>query len=250
MSHIISICLRKGGSGKTTTAVNLATALQQKGHKTLLVDLDDQANATMCVGINPFVLTHAVDTLFTDIAVRPQDVITMTEFGLAVLPARQALEQVAAGMNARSLGTLKPIMDAISPDFEYIIIDTPPSHSYLSLSALFASNFALIPLQTHYLAMDGLTRIMEDIRGIQNGLNPKLQVLGIVPCMVQSSTNVAKMILTKVRDDYADLVLPIEVKYSIKFVEASLLGQPAVIYASESAQEYVSLAEVVYAKTK
>lgn len=255
MATIISVPLRKGGSGKTTTAVNVATGLQIRGYRVLLVDLDDQANATMCVGINPFALKHSVGTLLTDIAVQPHDVIVTTDFGLSVLPATQELENVAAGMTATSVYALKPIFETLANDYDYIIVDTQPGHSYLSLSALVASNYALIPLQAHYLAMEGLARIIEDIHRVQHGdipnswrgPNPYLRVLGIVPCMVQQNTNVSQLVIDKVRSDYPDLVLPIEIKLSISFVNVSLEGKPLVIADPKhpGARAYMDLVDIL-----
>jgi chromosome partitioning protein len=237
MAKIISVPLRKGGSGKTTTAVNVASGLHRLGRRVLLVDLDDQANATMCVGINPFSLERSISTLFTDIAVRPQDVVVPTDFGLSVLPATQDLENVAAGMTATSVHALKPILQDLADDYDYIIIDTQPGHSFLSLSGLVASGYALIPLQAHYLAMEGLARIMNDIQKVQHGdvadswrgPNPYLRILGIVPCMVQQNTNVSQLVIEKTRSDYPGLVLPIEIRLSVNFVNASLEGTPLII---------------------
>lgn len=250
MSKIITVSIRKGGGGKTTTAVNIASALQVKGYKTLLVDLEHTANATISVGIDPYDLKGSINTLFTDIEATPQDVIVKTEYGLSVLPATEDLEQTEAGMTATSIGILKPILTAVRDEYDYIIIDTPPGKSYLSISALVASDAVLIPLQTHYLALRGLSRILDDIAKVKKGLNPQLQNLGIVPVMVQPTTNIARTILEKVRSEYKELVLPIEIKYSVKHAEASLVGQPLVIYMprEDGAQEYFKLAEMIYAK--
>jgi chromosome partitioning protein len=256
MTWIVSIPLRKGGSGKTTTAVNLAAGLMKRGRRTLLVDLDDQANASMCVGVNPFSLERSVSTLLTDIAVKPRDVVVQTEFGLSVLPATQDLEEVAAGMNATSIFALKPILSDLASDYDYIIVDTQPGHSYLSLSALVASDYALIPLQAHYLAMEGLARIMDDIQKVQHGdvpgssrgPNPGLRVLGIVPCMVQPNTNIARLVVEQAKRDYPDLVLSdIEVRLSVSFVNASLDGVPLVISDPTlgGARAYMSLVDLV-----
>ena len=251
MSHVISIALRKGGSGKTTTAVNLASALQLQGQKTLLIDVEHTANATISVGIDPFTLPASINTLFTDVDAQPQDVLVTTAYGLTVLPATEDLEQTEAGMTAMHIGLLKPIVEALRDSFDFIIIDTPPGKSYLSLSALVASDSVLIPLQTHYLAMQGLVRILDDVHKVRKGLNPHLEILGILPTMVQPNTNIARTVLTHVREQYQDLVLPLEIKYSVKHAEASLIGQPIVLYSPthEGAKEYFQLAEVVYGKT-
>ena len=194
MSKILTVAIRKGESGKTTTAVNVASALQLTGHRTLLVDLDQSAYATMHVGINPYTLTRSMHTLFTDFTASPESVLQVTSFGLSVLPVTGALEDIEAGMKASQIGALKPILSAVADQFEYIVIDTPPSHIYLSLSALVASDYVLIPLEPHYLAMDGLAKILNDIDQVKRGLNPKLTLLGIVPVKVQERTNIAQMI--------------------------------------------------------
>jgi chromosome partitioning protein len=247
MANVFCVCLRKGGSGKTTTSVNLAAGLHMRGRRVLLIDLDDQANATMCVGINPFDLTSSVSTLFTDISANPQDVMVQTNFGFSVLPASQDLERVAAGMTAQSIGSLRPIVEALDNDFDDIIIDTQPGHSYLSLSALVASQWAIIPLQTHYLALEGVARIMEDITKVQNGLNKSLSVMGIVPVMVQPNTNMSQLVLSQARENYSDLLLPINIRLSVKFVNASLEGVPLIISDPKhpGSREYMALVDFI-----
>lgn len=251
MATVITVCLRKGGAGKTTTAVNLAAFLSRSGRKVLLIDLDDQANATMCVGLNPFDVGVSIDTLFTDINARVEDAIKPTDFGLFVIAATPALERVGAGMNASSIGSLRPIIEAIADDYEYIIIDTQPGHSYLSLSALVAADYALIPLQAHYLAMEGLARILEDINAVKNGLNPHLEVLGIVPVMVQG-TKISSGVIDKVKSDYPEWVLPIEVRASVQFVNSTLEGIPLVVSMPNhvGSLEYKKLAEYVVEKVE
>src|SRR5712692_1938655 len=108
MSKVISIAIRKGGVGKTTSAVNIATALHLKGYKTLLIDLEHTANATISVGIDPFTLSSSINTLFTNVDAQPQDVLVKTAYGLTVLPATEDLEQTEAGMTATHIGLLKP----------------------------------------------------------------------------------------------------------------------------------------------
>jgi chromosome partitioning protein len=254
MAFIISIALRKGGSGKTTTATNLAAGLVKCGRKVLLVDMDDQANASMCVGINPFGLKCSISTLFTDIHMRPEEAIVQTDFGLCVLPATQDLEDVGAGMKATSIKELRNILAPIRANFDYIIIDTQPGHSYLSLSALVASDYVLIPLQAHYLALEGLARILNDVDqvkhgdiiGSNRGHNVDLKVLGILPCMVQNTT-ISRAVVDKAKEDYPTMVLSMEIKLAIKFVNTSLEGSPMVIShpTSSGALEYIQLVEYV-----
>ncbi len=252
MGTIITVAIRKGGSGKTTTAVNVASALQLTGHHTLLVDLDQSANATMHVGINPYTLTRSMATLFRDFTATVGSVMQTTRFGLSVLPATGDLEQIEAGMNAAQIGVLKLILGPVIDQFEFIVIDTPPSHSYLSLSALVTSTYALIPLEPHYLAMDGLAKIIDDISQVQRGLNPQLAILGIVPVKVQARTNIAQSIIGNVQSSYGDLMLPVDVKFSVKHAEASLVGQPILTYdpKSDGAREYFALTEVIYGKIR
>lgn len=246
MAKTICIALRKGGSGKTTTSVNLAAGLQIRGRKTLLIDLDDQANATMYAGLNPFDLQRSISTLFTDISIQPLDAIAQTDYGLSVLPATPDLERVAAGMTATSIGELKPIVEGVNGMFDYIVIDTQPGHDYLSLSALVASQHAIIPLQAHYLAMEGVARIMSDIQKVKNGLNPALSVLGIVPCMVQA-TNISRAVLEKTKEDYPGLVLPVEIRLSVQFVNSTLEGKPIVVSipSHAGAKEYMNLVDII-----
>jgi chromosome partitioning protein len=249
---VLSIEIRKGGVGKTTSAVNIATALQLKGYKTLLIDLEHTANATISVGINPYNLEKSIVDLFTSIEVKPQDVITQTSFGLSVIPATEKLEEVEAGMTASMIGILKPIIEPLRELFDFIIIDTPPGKSLLSTSALVASDGVLIPLEPHYLALLGLDEILGDIAKVKKGLNPNLSIFGILPTKVQVNPKVTRDILDEVERRYPDLLLPFRIKFAIKNVAASLQGEPLVIYdpTDETAEEYTRLAEAIHEKTK
>lgn len=251
MSTIISIAIRKGGVGKTTSAVNIATALQLKGYKTLLIDLEHTANATVSVGINPYTLKKSIANLFTSIDAVSQDIILQTSYGLSVLPANGDLEQVETGMTASMVGILKPIVTPLQELFDFMIIDTPPGKSLLSTSALVASDSVLIPLEPHYLALLGLDEILEDIAKVRKGLNPGLSIFGILPTKVQINPKVTRDILSEVERKHPDLLLPQRIKFTIKNVAASLQGDPLVIYdpTDETAQEYTRLAEAIYEKT-
>jgi chromosome partitioning protein len=230
MANKIAVTLRKGGSGKTTTAINLATALHQLGKKTLLIDLDSQANATLSVGIDPASLSRHINHLFTDINIKPLDAVYQTNFGLHILPSHPELSQTEAGMKATQVGLLKSLLEPLDPLYDFIVIDTPPSEGYLTVNALAASDSVLIPLQAHFLALQGLSQALEQIKQVKNGLNPNLQIIGILPTMVNPRTNIGRSVIDQVRQLYPDLLLPIEIDYSVKHSEANLAGVPIVIY--------------------
>jgi len=247
MARIIAVTLRKGGSGKTTTAVNLATALTLKGKKTLLVDLDPQANATISVGIDPTTLDKHINTLFTDINTKTEEVIIKTDFGLYLLPSHPDLADTEAGMRATQIGLLKGLLEPLDDSFDYIVIDTPPSESYLTVNALAVADEVLIPLQAHFLALKGLQDVLDEVKQVKQGLNPKLKVAGILPTMVSSRTNVSKIIIEEIKDKYAKFLYPLQVDFSIKHAEASLAGKPIVIYAPkhQGSLAYLKLANLI-----
>lgn len=248
MTKVISVALRKGGSGKTTTAVNLAAALHKQGHRTLLIDLDSQCYATLNCGIDPLEYKRNIDTLFTDPHVEPNQVIAHAPvFGLHLIPAHPSFSETSMGMSASQSGALKPIVQALRTEYDYIIMDTPPSETIVTVAALVASDEVIVPMQVHYFALEGLKQILSEVKKVQNGLNPNLKIAGILPTMVNERTNVAKQILEAVRSEFKDLVYPVQVDYSIKHTEASLDGLPIVIYdpAHQGGLAYRKLAMIV-----
>ena len=247
MAEKYVVTLRKGGCGKTTTAVNLAACLQVAGKRTLLVDLDPQANATISVGIDPLELKLSINDLFTSIDVQPMDAIITTSYGLSVLPSHPDLSKTEAGMQATQVGVLRGMLGPLEEQFDYIVIDTPPSESYLSVAALAYGDWVLIPVQAHFLATQALAQAMQDIQRVRRGLNPGLNVKGILFTMINPRANISKAVLADVRSKYPEYVLPIEVGYSVRQVEASLAGEPIVIFDPNHAGSvaYRELAEVV-----
>lgn len=245
MAKKIAVTLRKGGSGKTTTAINLATALLKRGKKVLLVDLDPQSNATISVGINPTTLPRHINTLFTDINTTPEEVVIATNFGLHLIPAHPDLADTEAGMRATQIGLLKAILEPLEDTYDFIVLDTPPSESYLTANALAVANEVVIPLQAHFLAMRGLQEVIDEINQVKKGLNPKLKIAGILPTMVSQRTNISKMILDAVKEKYGDLLYPISIDFSVRHAEASLAGLPIVIYepAHQGSLAYYQLAD-------
>jgi len=247
MAKVIAVTLRKGGSGKTTTAVNLATALHKKGKRVLLVDLDPQANATISVGVDPMTLPRHINTLFTDINIKTAEAIVITSFNLALLPSHPDLAETEAGMRATQIGMLKNLLEPVKQDFDYIVIDTPPAESYLTVNAMAVANEIIIPLQAHYLAMRGLQDIIDEVEEVKRGLNPTLKIAGILPTMVHIRTNVAKTVLEAVTEAHKGLLYPMQIEFSIKHAEATLVGLPIVIYdpQHQGSIVYMQLADIV-----
>jgi len=247
MAKTYAITLRKGGCGKTTTAVNLATALGIAKKHVLLVDLDPQANATLSVGIDPTTLPANINDLFTSIETAPEEVITKTQFGIDILPSHPDLAKTEAGMQATQIGLLKGIFEPIESKYDYIIIDTPPSESYLSVAALTYARHVIIPLQAHFLATQALSQAMEDIAHVKRGLNPEIEIKGILFTMVNPRTNIAKAVINEVKRNYGNLVFPIEITFSIRHVEATLAGIPIVLFdpKHQGSLAYKKLAKVI-----
>lgn len=245
MAHKIAVAIRKGGSGKTTTAVNLATALLLKGKRVLLIDLDSQANATLAVGIDPFTLEKHINHLFTRIDVTPEEVVTHTSFGLSLLPAHPDLSETENGMKATQVGMLRALLEPFEETYDVIVIDTPPSEGHLTVSALAAVDEVIIPLEAHYLAMQGLAQALTQIGQVRHGLNPKIKVAGVLPTKVNARTNISRIVLDEARNSYPDLLYPFTIDFSVKHIEASLAGQPIVLYDTShpGAIAYTQLAE-------
>jgi len=244
MARKIAVTLRKGGSGKTTTALNLAAGLRLLGQRVLLVDLDPQANATLAAGLDPTALPKNINHLFTAIETPAADVVTQTAFGLPILPAHPDLAATESGMKATQIGVLRGLLEPLEEDYDLIVMDTPPSESYLTVSALVAADQVIIPLQAHFLALQGLAQALAQVERVRGDLNPRLTVAGILPTLVNARTNIGRAVLEDVRRHYAELLYPFGIEYSVKHSEASLAGQPIVLYdpRHQGAQAYMELA--------
>lgn len=245
MAKKIAVALRKGGSGKTTTAVNLAEGLRQRKKRVLLVDLDPQANATISIGLDPSKLDKHINTLLTDVYTKAKDVVIKSDFGMLVLPSHPSLAETEGGMKATQIGLLKSLLEPIEEDYDYIVMDTPPSESYLTVNALMYADEVLIPLQAHFLAMRGLEDMFKEIIKVKQGLNPRLKIAGILPTMVSRRTNIAQTVLDSVRKGYGEFLYPWEVGFSIRHTEASLAGKPIILYdpGHQGSVVYLKLAD-------
>ena len=239
---ILSIVNHKGGTGKTTTTINLGSALASTGLNVLLIDFDAQANLTYSLGIRDDrpgigeVLMGQADV---------KGVIKERE-GLHVLPASTSLADVEISMaKADNRPTyLKAVLDEL-PNYDVVLIDCPPSISLLTVNALYASDFVIIPLQMEVLSVRGLDLILDTISAIQATVNPALQVLGVLPVMVDSRKNLNNEITEYIEANYQVRIFAQHIRTNVKASEAPSFGKSVVQYApsSASAQDYKALTE-------
>jgi chromosome partitioning protein len=250
MPRTIAVSLKKGGVGKTTTAVNLSACLHRMGKKVLLVDIDPQASASASCGIDITTLKYSIYNLFDDIKLNPEDVIIKTSFGMDILPSHPDLSKIDAGMTAASTGELRALLKPLQHNYDFVIVDTPPSESYLSISALVYVNEILVPVETHFLSLQGLKQLFEMVKSIKRGLNQKLKILGIIPTKAHNRTNMSIETLKLLKAEFKDLVFPLTIDFTIKHPEASMHGVPLILFNPNhpGAQVYQKLTELILRK--
>ncbi len=250
MAIIITVAIQKGGVGKTATVKNMGASYSHYKKKALVVDLDPQANATTGLGFNPNQLERTIADLFTSNAVAVKDVIVSTDFGqpgrtpLDVLPSHRSMSDVIRSMNARQTGMVKSLLSEVDSEYDYIIIDTPPTESLATANALVASDYVLIPVQPDRDAMDGVVEILRAIDEVRTGLNPGLKVMGILPTMVDLRTSLSKFALDEIRSNYPALIIEDWIPHTVQFGDSSLYGKPLVVMnpGHEASENYMKLA--------
>ncbi|ENQ3080817.1 sporulation initiation inhibitor protein Soj [Bacillus multifaciens] len=251
MGKIIAIANQKGGVGKTTTSVNLGAGLAQVGKKVLLVDIDAQGNATTGVGIEKSDLNECMyNVLVEDMDVRVVIQQTATE-NLDVLPATIQLAGAEIELvptisrEVRLQRALQPIRD----EYDYIIIDCPPSLGLLTINALTAADSVIIPVQCEYYALEGLSQLLNTVRLVQKHLNKNLAIQGVLLTMLDARTNLGLQVIDEVKKYFRDKVYRSIIPRNVRLSEAPSHGKPIMMYDAKSrgAEVYLDLAKEVIA---
>ena len=245
MPIIYTLANQKGGVGKTTTAINLAANLAVREKRVLLVDLDPQSNATSSLGVDKTVPIYSIYHALVDGVPIDQIVMLTKRLHLDLIPSSPAL----AGAEVELVGeerrehllakTLAPILER----YDYVIVDSPPSLGLLTVNALVAADAVIIPIQCEYLALEGLSQLLNTIQLVQQGLNPRLRIAGMAMTMYDSRTHLALQVVEDVATHFPELIFHAVVPRSVRIAEAPSYGEPLVSFdpKSRGAQAYEAL---------
>jgi chromosome partitioning protein len=249
MGKIITVCNQKGGTGKTTSAINIAAFLAVAGKKVMLIDLDPQANATSGSGINKHnVVKSTYHVLLEELDIK--DVLVASAIpNLLIAPSNLDLTGAEVEL-VGSLGReyrLKKALEKVKSEFDLIIIDSPPSLGLLTINGLCAADSVIIPVQCEYYALEGLSQLHNTVKLVRDNINPDLTIEGVLLTMADFRTNLTKEVIQEVRKHFKDKVYNTVIPRNIRLTEAPSFGKPIFLYDKDSlgAQKYRELCQEI-----
>lgn len=254
MSKVIAIANQKGGVGKTTTAVNVSACLAEAGKETLLIDIDPQANATSGLGVDPNGVDLTIyEALIEEISIEDALISTSVD-GLDLIPSHIRLTGAELELVAM-IGREKKLQQALEPvreEYEFILVDCPPSLGLLTLNTLTAADSVIIPIQCEYYALEGLGKLLSTIRLVQKHLNPNLDIEGVLLTMFDSRLNLSKQVAEEALRFFNDKVYETKIMRNVRLGEAPSFGLPIILYdiLSTGAENYISLTKEIVARGK
>jgi chromosome partitioning protein len=255
MSRVIAIVNQKGGVGKTTTAINLGASFAVAERKTLIIDMDPQGNATSGLGVSRSSIDKSMYEVLVDHEPLQSAVLHKLHFDrLDLVPSDVELvgAEVELVQRPEREILLRRALEPMREDYDYILVDCPPSLGLLTLNTLAAADSVLIPIQCEFYALQGLTQLLNTVRLVQQNLNPRLQIEGVLLTMYDQRLNLSRQVAEEAQEYFGNKVYAVSIPRNVRLAEAPSFGKPIVVYdiLSAGAQSYLSLAKEVIARTE